>query len=94
MDVLISRDHQPRIDLQPLGQATGEALGIPGGCVISVVIGGKQSRIAPNLLAVGPPMTVQRPPRKLLARILLAHAVIDHRTLRQPSISRRIRRPA
>ena len=43
------------------------------GRVVGVVVGGEQRRVAPDRLAIRAPVAVQRPARKLLARILLAH---------------------
>ena len=54
-------------------RAASSAVGVARGRVRV----GQQRRVGPDRLAVGAPMACQRPARQLLARILLAHAVMQ-----------------
>ncbi len=77
MDVLVGRLDQGWIDLQAFGQGGAEAGGVGGGGVVGVCFGGEEIRVAPHWLAVGTPMGVERPTRKLLARVMLAEHVLQ-----------------
>jgi hypothetical protein len=82
VDVFVGRNDQPRIDLQPFRQQRGEPRRVRRLRGIGVILRGQQCRIGPHSLAVRAPMRVQRPARQLLARILLAHAVLQRRPRR------------
>ena len=52
VDVLIGRVDQRGVELQPLGQDAGEAVGIRRGGVVGVVVRGQQRRVVPDRLAI------------------------------------------
>ena len=80
-DVLIGAEHVGVAQDQLRGQRPGEALGVGAGVVGGDALVGKQGRVAPNRLAVGAPVDVERPARQLLARVPLALAEMQKAAL-------------
>src|SRR6202012_1062895 len=78
VDVLVGRNDQCGIDLQPFGEAVGEFGGLPGGGGVGVAVGGEERGVVPDFFAVRAPVAVQGPAWKLFAGILLAHAAVQH----------------
>src|SRR4051794_16355155 len=90
--VLEAGDEEGRIDLQPAGERRAEGFGLAEP-VAAAPVGGEEGGVAPDRLAVAPPVAAERPARQRLPRVPLALAVMEERARRPAPLEAPQQRP-